>query len=193
MYKIAFLSSSGGTNFQSFIDAQSRGELPNVEISCLLTDKPDCGAVAKAEAAGVSVCAIDPADKSREAFDHDVMKILDEHDVDLVVCGGYMRIIGSEMVGRYARHILNVHPSLLPKFSGGMNGDVHQAVLDASETETGMTIHFVDEGIDTGDIILQKSIPVDSEDTAETLRRKVQDLEKEWYPKVVAEFAKQDL
>jgi phosphoribosylglycinamide formyltransferase-1 len=190
MYKIAVLSSTNGTNFQSIIDAKNQGKLEGVEISCLITDKADCGAVKKAEKAGIQKYFVDPKGKTREEFDRDVMKILDAYDIDLVILGGYMRIVGSEMVEKYRNRIINIHPSLLPKFAGGMNKSVHQAVLDAGEKETGMSIHIVDEGVDTGRILLQKTVEVSSDDTADSLKEKVQVLEKEWYPKVIRNFSK---
>src|SRR5690606_3110718 len=152
MYKIAILSSTNGTNLQSFIDARDAGQLPEVRISCLVTNKPHCGAVEKAEKAGIPVHAIESKGKTRAEFDREVMDVLGPYDLDLLVLGGYMRIIGPEMIERYKNKIINVHPSLLPKFSGGMSQLVHQAVLEAGEKETGMTIHYVDEGVDTGEI-----------------------------------------
>jgi len=187
MYKVAVLASTRGTNFQSMLDARARGEL-TADICCLITNKPDCGAVEKAKAAGVPVYAIDQTGKTREEFDREAMKILDDLKVDLVALGGYMRIIGSEMVRRYKNRIINIHPSLLPKHPG-MDMSVHQEVLDDGDRETGMTIHFIDEGVDTGPIVFQKSVPVEPGDTAEKLKEKVQVLEKEWYPKVVQMFA----
>jgi phosphoribosylglycinamide formyltransferase 1 len=189
MYKIAVLSSTNGTNFQSILDAKARGELSNVEVCCLITDKPMCGAALKARDAKIKVYYIDPRDISREKFDETVMDTLTFFGVDLVVLGGFMRIIGPAMVEKYKNHIINIHPSLLPKFGGTMNMSTHQAVLDAGEKETGMTIHIVDEGVDTGKILLQKKVAVDKGDTAETLKTKVQELEKEWYPKVIQMFA----
>ncbi len=190
MYKIAVLASTRGTNFQSLLDAQKSGVIKdNVQICCLVTDKADCGAVEKAKNAGIPVHTIGPTDKTREEFDQKVMEALDEYKPDLLVLGGYMRIIGKEMVGQYRDRIINIHPSLLPKYGGGMNLDVHKAVIKAGESETGMTIHLIDEGVDTGHIVLQKSCPVDPSDTPETLKDKVQALEKEWYPKVIQMFA----
>lgn len=184
MSSIAFLSSTGGTNLQSFIDAQARGDF-EPRISCLITNKLNCGAVEKAKAASIPVYFVDPSGKSREQYDREVMEILEYQQPDLVVLGGYMRIIGPEMVRAYPRKIVNVHPSLLPKHAGLMAMEAHQAVLDAGESETGMTIHYVDEGVDTGEVILQKSVRVDVGDTVETVKNKVQALEKEWYPKAV--------
>lgn len=189
MYKVAVLASTNGTNFQSLIDARKAGVLKdNVEISCLVTNK-ECGAVEKAKSANIPYHIVDQNDKTREEFDKEVMRILDEHEIDLIVLGGYMRIISNEMVDKYRNRIINIHPSLLPKYGGGMDVSVHQSVIDAGEKETGMTIHLLDEGVDTGPIVLQKSCHVDPSDTPETLKNKVQSLEKEWYPKVVQMFA----
>ncbi|QQR83401.1 phosphoribosylglycinamide formyltransferase [Candidatus Peregrinibacteria bacterium] len=184
MSSLAFLSSTGGTNLQSFIDAKARGDF-EPRIACLITNKLDCGAAEKAKAVGIPVYFVDPSGKSREQYDREVMEVLEHCAPDLVVLGGYMRIIGPEMVRAYPRKIVNVHPSLLPKHAGLMAMQAHQAVLDAGESETGMTIHFVDEGVDTGEVVLQKSVPVNVGDTADILKDKVQALEKEWYPKVV--------
>ncbi len=188
-YKIAILSSTNGTNFQSFIDARDKGELEGVEICCLITDKAMCGAAEKARAAGIKVYFIDPKPVNRETYDQSVADTLTFFDVDLVVLGGYMKILGASVVDKYKGRILNVHPSLLPKFAGGMNLNVHQAVIDAGETESGMTIHQVTEVLDGGEIILQKKVAVEPGETAESLKKKVQALEKEWYPKVVKAMA----
>jgi len=188
MYKIAVLSSTGGTNFQSFIDAKIQNIL-DVEICCLITNKADCHAVTRAKEANIPSHFIDPTGKTREEFDAEVMKTINLYEVDLVVLGGYMRIISEDMVKEYEGRIINVHPSLLPKHGGEMNKKVHQSVLDAGETETGMTIHYVDKGLDTGSVISQQSIPVLPEDTADSLRARVQELEKEWYPRVVQMFS----
>ena len=126
---------------------------------------------------------------NRETYDQSVADTLAYFDIDLVVLGGYMKILGPAVVEKYRGRILNVHPSLLPKFSGGMNLNVHQSVIDAGETESGMTIHLVDEGVDTGEIILQKKVSLEPGETTESLKEKVQSLEKEWYPKVVKAFA----
>ncbi|MBU1018220.1 phosphoribosylglycinamide formyltransferase [Patescibacteria group bacterium] len=189
MYKVAVLASTNGTNFQSLIDAKKSGVLKdNVELCCLVTNK-ECGAIEKAISAGIPYYIVDQKGESREEFDDKVMTILDEYQPDLLVLGGYMRIVSNGMVDKYRNRIINIHPSLLPKYGGGIDVSVHQAVIDAGEEETGMTIHLLDEGVDTGPIVLQKSCPVDSSDTPEILKEKVQALEKEWYPKVVQLFA----
>ncbi|PIZ74490.1 phosphoribosylglycinamide formyltransferase [Candidatus Peregrinibacteria bacterium CG_4_10_14_0_2_um_filter_43_11] len=188
MYKIAVFASANGTDFQAMIDERDAGRL-TVDIACLFTNVADCGAVLKAQKANILVHFVDPKGKSREAYDREVMTVLEPYRLDLIVLVGYMRIISAPMINRYPHQIINVHPSLLPKFAGGMNLDVHQAVLDAGEKETGMTIHFVEEAVDAGPIVLQKSVSVGHEDTKDTLKTKVQALEKEWYPKAIQMFA----
>jgi phosphoribosylglycinamide formyltransferase 1 len=118
-------------------------------------------------------------------------KILKEHGVDLVVLIGYMRILTPEFVHQFPHRIINVHPALIPKFSGsGFYGaNVHEEVLKSKEKETGCTIHFVEEEVDAGEIIVQKKVAVDPSDTPETLKDKVQALEKKWYPEVIRWFA----
>jgi len=188
MYKVAVLASTNGTDFQAMIEAKRAGTL-RVELACLITNVSNCGAVEKAEAAGIPVHFVDPQEKSREDYDREVMKVLEPYALDLVVLVGYMRILGAELVQRYQNRILNVHPSLLPKFAGGMNLDVHRAVLEAGEKETGMTIHLVTDQVDAGPIVCQKRVAVSPEDTPETLKTKVQALEKEWFPKTIQLFA----
>jgi len=185
MKKIAFLSSSGGSNLQSFLDAQARGELQNIEICCLITDKAMCGAAQKARDAKIKVYFYDPKLLTKEAFQQSILDTLDFFQVDLVVLGGFMRILSPKIVEKYRGKILNIHPSLLPNHAGKMSPDIYQDVLNAGDRETGMTIHLVDEGVDTGKILLQKSVLVEAGDTVESLKEKVQALEKEWYPKVV--------
>ncbi|MBI5411773.1 phosphoribosylglycinamide formyltransferase [Candidatus Peregrinibacteria bacterium] len=189
MYRIAIFASTRGTDFQAILDERRAGKIPGIEIACLMTNVKDCGAVAKAEAAQIPVHFIDPAGKTRGQFDQEAIKALEPYQIDLIFLLGYMRIIGPAMVQRYEGHILNVHPSLLPKFAGGMDTDVHQAVLDAKEQETGMTIHIVTNQLDAGKIVCQRKVRVAKTDTAETLKAKVQDLEKRWVPKVIKEFA----
>jgi folate-dependent phosphoribosylglycinamide formyltransferase PurN len=117
------------------------------------------------------------------------MKILDEKRINLILLIGYMRFISKPFVDKWKNKVMNVHPSLLPKFAGGMDKNVHQAVLDAKETETGMTIHFVDEGADSGPIILQKKCKIEKSDTADTLKEKVQRLEGEGFIEAIKLFS----
>ncbi len=189
MYKIAVLASTNGTDFQAIVDEIQAGTLKNVEIVGLFTNRAKCGAVAKAEKAGIPVFAFKAKGKSREIFDTEMIEKLKELKVDLVVLVGYMRILSDKFVQAFPNQIINVHPSLLPKFAGGMDSNVHEEVLKSGEKETGMTIHLVNEELDGGKILCQKSCPVLPDDTPETLKKRVQNLEKKWYPRVIQDFA----
>lgn len=193
---IGVLASTNGTDLQAIIDAIKSGELTGVNLTAVVSNKVDCYAIKRAKEQGFKTFFVDPKNhngekKQREDFDHELIEILQQQDVELVVLVGYMRILSEKFVKAFPRRIINVHPSLIPKFSGkGFFGaNVHQAVLAAGETETGMTIHFVDEGCDTGDIIVQKKVAIKANETPESLKQKVQTLEKKWYPRVIQQFA----
>lgn len=189
MFKIAVLSSTSGTNLKSIIDAIDAGTLTGVEIACLITNDIEAGCIAKAEKANIPSYCIFKENRTREEYDKEIDKVLNYFDhIDLIVMGGWMRLVSPWFVEKYKDKILNVHPSLLPKHPG-MDMDVHQTVIDSGDKESGMTIHFVDEGIDTGPIIVQKKVEVKPYDTAKKLKKKVQPLEIEWYPKVIQWFA----
>lgn len=184
---IAVLASTRGTDLQAIIDEIKGRKLPGVELSMVVSDQKDCYALERAKEAGFETVWVDPAEKKRVEFDREVMAILDEKKVDLICLVGFMRILSSEFVRHYKHRIINVHPSLLPKYGGkGFHGaNVHDAVLAASDKVTGMTIHFVDEGCDTGPIIHQAEVAVEAGDTADDLKHKVQFLEKKWVPEVI--------
>ena len=185
---IAVLASTNGTDLQAIIDSIEAGKL-DAELTCVISNKAGCGALEKAKKAGVEAIFIDPAEKEREEFDREVAAELEKRGVKLVVLVGYMRFLSPWFVHKYGNRIMNIHPSLLPAFAGGMDTDVHQAVLDRGSKVTGCTIHFVDEGADTGPIIMQKVVKVENGDTAETLKKKVQAAEMEAYPKAIQLFA----
>lgn len=192
MFKIAVLASTRGTDLQAIIDELKAGKMPGIELACVISNKKDCYALERARAQGYKTFFIDPEGKSREQFDEEMMNILEENKIDLVVLVGFMRILSAPFIKKFKNKIINVHPALLPKYGGKnfMDANVHEAVIRNHEKETGMTIHFVDEGIDTGKIILQKTVPISQDDTPETLKEKVQSLEKKWYPEVIRRFAK---
>lgn len=194
MYRIGILASTKGTDLQAIIDEINDGKMPGIEIAIVLSNKENAYALERAKIQGVKALFIDSKGKSWEEYDQELARILKEHKVDLVCLIGYMRILSSEFTQQFPGHIINVHPALMPKFSGpGFYGkSVHEAVLEAGETETGCTIHIVDEGVDTGEIIAQKKIIIEVDDTAETLKKKVQALEKKLYPEVIRHFADQE-
>lgn len=192
MFKIGVLASTKGTDLQAIIDEIANGTMPGIEVAIVLSNKENAYALERARLQEVKAFFVDPANKSRQEYDRELAQILKDHEVDLVCLIGYMRILSPEFVRQFPGKIINVHPALMPKFSGpGFYGqNVHQAVLDAGEKETGCTIHIVDEGVDTGQIIAQEKVAIEETDTPETLKEKVQTLEKKLYPDVIRRFAK---
>lgn len=195
MYKIGVLASTKGTDLQAIIDEMKEGKMLGIELAVVLSNKEDAFALERARGAGFKAVFISPKGKTREEYDLELARVLKEHGVDLVVLIGYMRILSPAFVRQFPRRIINVHPALMPKFSGPgyFGANVHEAVLAAGERETGCTIHFVDEGVDTGQIIIQQKVAVTADDTPDTLKEKVQALEKKWYPEVIRRFAKNEI
>lgn len=188
--KIAVLASTNGTDLQAIMDEMNAGLMPGVELVRVVSNVRDCGALEKARAFGCSDVFIDPKGKSRVEFDRELVEAVG--DVDLVCLIGYMRILSPVFVRAFEGKILNVHPALLPKYGGpGFYGaNVHEAVLEAGEIETGMTIHFVTEEVDGGPIFVQKRVAIEPGDTADDLKNKVQALEKKWYPEAIRLISK---
>ncbi|MCD6443563.1 phosphoribosylglycinamide formyltransferase [Candidatus Bathyarchaeota archaeon] len=177
--RIAVLGSTRGTDLQAVIDAIESGDL-DAEVVCVISNRRKAYILERARKHGIEAIYISPKGLSREEYDRLVMKELEKRaPIDLILLIGYMRILSNEFVRRYRWRIMNIHPSLLPAFAGGMDLDVHKAVLDYGVKVTGCTLHFVDEGVDTGPIILQKPVKVDEDDTPETLKSKVQKAEQE--------------
>ena len=178
--KIVVLASGGGSNLQSLIDAAENGAI-NARIAAVISDRRGAFALERAKSAGIPSYEHDRFDKARFAvrddFDRAVADSIDAHAPDLIVLAGYLSILPRETVTRY--RVINIHPSLLPKFGGmGFYGrKVHEAVIAAGETESGATVHYVDEGVDTGGIIAQERVPVMPGDTAETLAARVLETE----------------
>lgn len=192
MLNITVLVSGGGTNLQALLDAQHCGEIHNGRISCVISSKPDAYALERARKAGIATEVILRREyETGEAYDDALVRLLREHDTDLIVLAGFMTIIGKAVVEAYPNRIINVHPALIPSFCGkGFYGlRVHQAALDAGVKLTGATVHFVNEVCDGGPIILQKAVEVKNGDTPETLQRRVME-EAEWklLPRAVSLF-----
>lgn len=188
MRRIAVLASGGGSNLQALLDAQEGGIFDG-RIVRVFSNVPGAGALARAEKHGSPTACI--ASKgysgSRELYDAEILGILEGDAVDLVCLAGYMRILTPVLVRRFRDRMLNIHPALLPKFGGaGFHGRrVHEAVLEAGEKESGATVHFVDEGTDTGPILLQERVPVMPGDTPETLAARVLETEHRIYPQAL--------
>ena len=167
MVNISVLVSGGGTNLQALIDKVESGELAGAEIVQVISSREGVFALERAAKAGIKGKVIKDTDGLLEA--------LAEENTDLVVLAGYMKVLEPPVIDAYRGRIINIHPSLIPKYCGkGFYGKrAHQAVLDGGETVSGATVHFVDEGVDTGEIILQREVPVEPGDTAETLAARV--------------------
>jgi len=177
--RLAVLGSTRGTDLQAIIDAIKSGLL-NAEVVCVISDRRDAYILERAKQHGIEALFINPKGLTREEYDKLIMNEIEKRSpVDLILLIGYMRILSNQFVKKYRWRIINIHPSLLPAFAGGMDLNVHKAVLDYGVKVTGCTLHFVDEGVDTGPIILQKPVMVDDNDTPETLKAKVQKAEQE--------------
>ncbi len=180
--KIAVCVSGGGTNLQAIIDKIESGEIHNTEIAVVISNNKNAYALERAAKAGIEGVCISPKDyASRDEFNKAFLEKLDSYNVDLVVLAGFLVVIPPEMIRKYRNKIINIHPSLIPSFCGtGYYGlKVHEGVLSRGVKVTGATCHFVDEGTDTGPIILQKAVDVQEDDTPEILQRRVME-QAEW-------------
>lgn len=179
-FKIAVLASTRGTDLQAIIDEMKAGKMPGIKLSAVISNKKNCFAIKRAKDQGYKTFFINPKNKTQEEFDKKMSEILEKEKVDLIILVGFMRILSSWFIKKYKERIINVHPALLPKYGGEgfYGGNVHEAVLKAGEKETGCTIHYVTEDVDQGPIIIQKKVKVDENDTPDTLKEKVQELEK---------------
>ena len=181
-FRVLVCVSGGGTNLQAILDAEKAGKLGNTEIVRVISNNANAYALERAKKAGVEACCVSPKDfPDREIFHKAFLAAVDEAAPDLIVLAGFLVVLPEEMVIRYRNRIINVHPSLIPSFCGkGYYGlKVHEAALERGVKITGATVHFVDEGTDTGPIILQKAVAVHEEDTPERLQRRVME-EAEW-------------
>ena len=182
MLKIGALVSGGGTNLQAIIDAIENGTITNAKISVVISNNKDVFALERATKHGIEALCISPKDyESRAEFNKAFLEKLDSYEVDLVVLAGFLVVIPEEMIAKYRNRIINVHPSLIPSFCGtGFYGlKVHEGALARGVKVTGATVHFVDEGTDTGPIILQKAVYIENGDTAEVLQKRVME-QAEW-------------
>ena len=178
MFSITVLVSGGGTNLQAIIDSTAGGELKDagVFIKKVISNKSDAFALERAKKAGIEACVVSPKDYSDRAdFEKALKEAIDESEPDLIVLAGFLVVIPEIIVRAYPKKIINIHPSLIPSFCGkGYYGlRVHEAALSRGVKVTGATVHFVDEGTDTGPIILQKAVNVEEGDTPEILQQRV--------------------
>jgi phosphoribosylglycinamide formyltransferase-1 len=190
MYSLAILISGNGSNLQAIIDAINEDKLP-AKISLVLSDKTEAFGLERAKKAAIPTAALNPKQYStRDEFDKALATILDDYQPDLIVLAGFMRILNKSFVQHFRGRIINIHPALLPAYKG-LN--THERVLAAGEKEHGITIHFVTEALDNGPIIAQSKLLIKPDDTAESLKKSVQTLERQLYPEVIRWFAEKKI
>ncbi|MBI1195685.1 MAG: phosphoribosylglycinamide formyltransferase [Gammaproteobacteria bacterium] len=184
---VVVLISGNGSNLQAMIDGMRSGDLP-IEIRAVFCNRPDVYGLERARQAGIPAIVVDhKAYPDRRAFDEALAARIDEFEPGLIVLAGFMRILTPEFVGHYAGRMLNIHPSLLPEFTG-LN--THQRALDVGRKEHGVSVHFVTADLDGGPVIARSRVEITSDDDADSLARKVQIKEHRLYPAVVAMYAK---
>lgn len=189
--RLGVLVSGGGSNLQSIIDNCKSGYIP-AEAAVVISSKRGAYALERAKKYGIPQAAVIPKDyKTREEYEDELIRILTSYKVDAVILAGYIRVLSPHFVRAFQGKIMNIHPSLIPSFCGeGFYGEkVHKAVLDYGAKITGVTVHFVDEGADTGPIILQRAVAVKDDDTPETLAARVLEEEHRIYPDAIKLFA----
>lgn len=186
--RVAVLISGTGSNMAALVEAARAADCP-WDVALVLSNRPDAGGLAAAAAAGVATAVVDhrPFGKDREAHERAVDAALRRHEVEVVALAGYMRLLTPWLVGRWAGRMLNIHPSLLPKYPGL---DTHARALAAGDVEAGCTVHLVTEGVDEGPVLAQARVPVRSDDTPESLAARVLTAEHALYPRALADFCR---
>lgn len=188
--QIAIFASGNGSNAENLITYFNKRN--SAQVSLILTNNPDAGVISRAKRHNVPVCVFDKKDLQNSTK---VEQALVNHHIDWIVLAGFLLLFPKKLIELYPNKIINLHPALLPKYGGkGMYGmHVHKAVVENKETETGITIHFVNEAYDEGTIIFQAKTAVNSEDTPEYIAEKIHKLEYKWFPKVIEEEIKKEL
>lgn len=175
---LAVLGSTKGTDLQAVIDAIEKKQL-NANISLVISNKADAYILERARKHKLNAIFLDPKGKTREEYDKELIALIEKNKIDLILLIGYMKILSKAFVDKYKHMCLNIHPSLLPAFAGGMDRNVHEEVLKAGVKETGCTLHFITEEADKGPILLQKKVPVSENETVNSLKEKVQKAEQD--------------
>ncbi len=174
--KLGIIGSTKGTDLQAILDAVESGKL-KAKVSVVISNRKNAYILERANNHNVPAIFISHQSKGREAFDQEISETLQAHAVDLVLLIGFMRILSAKFCTVWRDKVLNVHPSLLPKYAGGMDTNVHQKVLNSGDTETGCTIHFVTGEVDGGPVLVQKKCNISLNETVTSLKNKIQELE----------------
>ena len=180
--KVGVMASGRGSNFHALIKASKNSEMPDVELKILIVNKKDAHAIKIAEKNNIEHVIITSDDKTRNEFDQNALSVLKEKQIEIVVLAGFMRLLTSEFIEIYRNKILNIHPSLLPSFPGV---NAHREAIEYGVKMSGCTAHLVDEGIDTGPIIMQRSVIIDKNETVKSLSEKILPYEHEILPKAL--------
>jgi phosphoribosylglycinamide formyltransferase 1 len=183
--KIAVLVSGRGSNLQAIINSIEKGYIKNAAIKVVISNKANAYALERARNYGINTVFLDPGEYDRDGYDRAILNVLNQYDTDLLLLAGYFRLLGSEIIGVYKNRIMNIHPSLLPAFKGL---HAQKQAFEYGVKVAGCTVHFVDEGLDSGPIILQKCVPVLPGDTEETLTARILEQEHIIYPEAVRLF-----
>jgi phosphoribosylglycinamide formyltransferase 1 len=181
--KIGILISGRGSNMQAIINAVQQGRIPGSEVAVVISDQPDAAGLIKAKEKGVETVVVERAGRKRAEYDAEIAAELKKRDVELVCLAGYMRLLSPEFIRAFPHRIVNIHPSLLPAFKGL---DAQRQAFEDGVKVTGCTVHFVDEELDNGPIIAQRTVEVRDDDTAETLAARILAEEHKLYVEAIA-------
>ncbi|MBO0477491.1 phosphoribosylglycinamide formyltransferase [Vagococcus sp. DIV0080] len=186
--RIAVFASGSGSNFQAIVESFQKQDIPG-ELACLFCDQPNAYVIERAKKENIPyfILAKQPT-QTKSDYELQLIHLLRTEQIDLVVLAGYMKILGPDFLAAYPNRVLNLHPSLLPKFPGKQG---IKDAYDSLETETGITIHLVDSGVDTGPIIFQKKLKRVKGESLEELEQRIHELEHRYYPKVIGEFIRE--
>ncbi|NWQ43379.1 phosphoribosylglycinamide formyltransferase [Bacillus sp. EB106-08-02-XG196] len=188
--KIAVFASGTGSNFTAILEAIQSKKITNVQVALLVSDRPQALAVQKAKDHSIPVFTFNAKDyPNKQAYEEEILEKLTQRHVEFIVLAGYMRLLGHVLLNAYGRKIINIHPSLLPAFAGK---DAIGQALDYGVKVTGVTVHYVDEGMDTGPVIAQRAITIDLDETRETLTKKIQEQEHSLLPEVIQSLANKE-
>jgi len=181
-FRLAILISGRGSNMAALIDAAQSGRIPHAEVAVVVSDQPSAAGLKRAKECGIETLIIERHGRAREAHDKEIVAALRERQVDFICLAGYMRILSRDFIAAYRGRILNIHPSLLPSFTGL---EAQKQALEHRVKVAGCTVHFVDETLDGGPIVAQRVVPVREDDTVETLSTRILEQEHELYPEAV--------
>jgi len=183
--KIAVLVSGRGSNLQAIMDSIEKGYIKNATVNVVISNKANAYALERARTHGIDAVFLDPDEYDRDEYDRAILNVLSQYNIDLLLLAGYFRLLGSEIIIAYRNRIMNIHPSLLPAFKGL---HAQKQAFEYGVKVAGCTVHFVDEGLDSGPIIIQKCVPVLTGDTEETLTARILEQEHVIYPEAVRLF-----